>query len=289
MLAVRRGGLGDTLLFVPVLRALRRAHPAAPLHFAGVREFAEVLSHFGVVDAALSVEDLQVWSLGSDGDVAQRSRARLGSYARIVGDDAGLLVVGDAVPVQRFDPRPQRGDLPLAPQIAAQLGLALAPSDVAPIAVARVRSDGPVVLAPGSGAMAKNWPRVHWLELAASLDAANAEVAVVVGPTEVERDDPRAWPWPAPVAFCAGRTPVQLAEYLATARAFVGNDSGPAHLAAALSVPSVVVFGTGMPQVFAPPFAHVRVVGAVGDGPPRVRVDEVAAALADLGLPLRAR
>ncbi len=284
MLAVRRGGLGDTLLFVPVLRALRRAVPAALLHFAGVREYTELLRHFGVVDAAMSVEDLQVWALGGAGDAAVRCRARLGNYQQIVGDDAGLLAVADAVPVQVFDPRPRRFDLPLAQQLAVQLDLVLEAGDLRPLAAARLQPSGPVVLAPGSGAVAKNWPRARWLELAFELDAAGVAIEVVVGPVELERDDPRGWAWPQDAAFCVDRTVVQLAAVLATARAFVGNDSGPTHLAAALGVPTVAVFGTGHPRVFAPAFAHVRVVGAPGPGPPTARVAEVSAALADLGV-----
>src|SRR4030095_7672823 len=58
VLVVRRGGLGDTLLMAPLLRALRRRHPGRGLHFAGVREFAEILLQHGVVDRVLSSEDL---------------------------------------------------------------------------------------------------------------------------------------------------------------------------------------------------------------------------------------
>ena len=48
-LFIRRGALGDTLLTVPQLPAVRRGD-AAELHFAGVPEFGELLRRFGVVD-----------------------------------------------------------------------------------------------------------------------------------------------------------------------------------------------------------------------------------------------
>jgi ADP-heptose:LPS heptosyltransferase len=44
----------------------------------------------------------------------------------------------------------------------------------------------------------------------------------------------------------------QLAAALAEARLFVGNDSGPAHMAAALSRPLVVVFGSSSSTIWGP-------------------------------------
>jgi ADP-heptose:LPS heptosyltransferase len=74
-------------------------------------------------------------------------------------------------------------------------------------------------------------------------------------------------------------TSVALAQGLATARAFAGNDSGTTHLAAALRVPTVAIFGPGEPRVFAPVGDHVRVVRERTTGPPDVPVANVLAAL----------
>ena len=52
VLLIRRGGLGDTLLTAPLLRALRRARPGAALHLAGTREYCDVLARYGLVDEA---------------------------------------------------------------------------------------------------------------------------------------------------------------------------------------------------------------------------------------------
>ena len=43
-----------------------------------------------------------------------------------------------------------------------------------------------------------------------------------------------------------------LKSLLATATLFVGNDSGPAHMAAAFGVPSVVLFGPSDPAIWGP-------------------------------------
>ncbi|HZN37163.1 MAG TPA: glycosyltransferase family 9 protein, partial [Planctomycetota bacterium] len=125
---------------------------------------------------------------------------------------------------------------------------------------ARVQAaDGPVWLAPGSGSPGKCWPRARWLELARRLASAGVRVDVVVGPVEQERDDPRQWPWEAEVAFVVEREPAAFARRLAEASAFVGNDSGPSHLAAMLAVPTVAIFGPTVASIWAPVGPHVTV------------------------------
>lgn len=274
VLAIRRGALGDTLLMAPVLRALRRAFAGCELHLAGVVEHAAVLAAHGVCDRARSSEDLALWQ-------PERARERLRGYAHVVADDAALAacVTGDAT-FAAFAPQP-RDRRPIAAQWAEQLGLALGPpADAWLVAACAGRADGPIVLAPGSGAVAKCWPRARWLELAERLAAAGRAVAVLVGPVEAERDDPRAWPWRAAVTFVAGLDTVALAAALANAAAYVGNDSGPTHLAAMLGVPTVAVFGPGDVQVFAPQGPCVEVVLADRGDLARLAVEPVAAALA---------
>jgi ADP-heptose:LPS heptosyltransferase len=53
---------------------------------------------------------------------------------------------------------------------------------------------------------------------------------------------------------------VALAERLANAKLYVGNDSGITHLAAAAGCPTVAIFGPTDPRVWAPRGPRVRVV-----------------------------
>ena len=253
VLFVRRGALGDTLLATAVLRALRRSLPAgSSLHVAGELEATSLLAHAGVADAACSREAFATWS-------PARAAAQLADYTHVVADDPAFAAVAPpGVVVQTYEPRPH--DLRALPlQLADQLGLVLQwPQDHRLELPARAltpcvaAAHDHLLLAPGSGAVAKNWPAAHWRQLAAAMHRQGVPIAVLVGPVESERDDPRRWPWPVPVGFVAPADAIELAHALAAARAFVGNDSGPAHLAAMLAVPTLSLFGGGEPRVFAP-------------------------------------
>ena len=269
VLCVRRGALGDTLLMVPVLRALARAHAGAELHFAGVRDFAVLLAHHGLAAQVWSSEDLWRWP-----------PARWRDYDCVLADDPAWCARAAPGTARAFEPRPQR-PAPLAQQIADQLGLALHwPHD----AWLRERAQGtaPLLLAPGSGGRAKCWPTAHWLALAAALPAQPLDV--LVGPVERERDDPRRWPWPRAVGFVDEPDVLAMAARVAVARAFVGNDSGPTHLAAMLAVPTVALFGPSDAAVFAPNGPRVRVLAAPAAQLTALAPAVVQAALRALGV-----
>ncbi len=284
LLVLRRGGLGDTLLMVPMLRALQRRWPAARLHFAGVQEFAAVLVAYGAVAVAHSSESRGLWQLALDTGPGEAARRRLKAFARIV-TDGPLPDLGAGGPeVVVFDPRVVLSGVPFALQLARQLLLEphwpddawlLPPRPELPSGQQSGLQSAPVVLAPGSGGRAKCWPRQAWLGLAQRLSNAGASVAVVVGPVEQEVDDPRRWPWPAATTCWVDRSPIELAEALAQARWFVGNDSGPTHLAAMLGVPVVAIFGPTDPEVWAPVGSHVQVVGGDGRALAEITEDEV--------------
>jgi hypothetical protein len=76
-----------------------------------------------------------------------------------------------------------------------------------------------------------------------------------------------------PVEWCAGPEDellgarrfddlYELACWLATARVYIGNDSGPTHLAAAVGAPVVALFGPSDPAIWAPRGPHVAIASA---------------------------
>jgi ADP-heptose:LPS heptosyltransferase len=120
---------------------------------------------------------------------------------------------------------------------------------------------GPVVLHPGAGSDTKCWPADSFLELAQRLTHSGASVEVLLGEVELEK-------WPAErvrwfkdiAAVRAPATLLELCAHISGGSAFVGNDSGPGHLAASIGVPTVSIFGPKDSTRWRPIGPDVRVV-----------------------------
>lgn len=142
-----------------------------------------------------------------------------------------------------------------------------------------------VVLHPGSGGREKCWPRACFIKLAACLVARGERVRFVAGPVEREwwGDDELAMLRnAAPLSVCQSAD--ELIELLRTAHAFVGNDSGPTHLAALLGIATVAIFGPTRSERWRPLGSRATVVAAVSEQVERhadwgLSLQEIVAAL----------
>lgn len=129
--------------------------------------------------------------------------------------------------------------------------------------------DGPLVLfQPGNkrthkrGKVAtqrhpKYWPPTRWAEVAAAIHMARPEAQVLLcgsGPEAAVLEDIRAACGGDPrVHNLAGDLPIpRLLALLEVALGMVSVDTGPAHAAAALGCPLVVLFGDASPEVWRP-------------------------------------
>lgn len=90
-----------------------------------------------------------------------------------------------------------------------------------------------IVIHPFSGSDRKNWPYEHFVELAKRL------------------------PWPVEWAQDRFENLLELAEWIAGARLYIGNDSGITHLAAAVGVPVLAIFMQSEPSIWAPDRAKI--------------------------------
>jgi heptosyltransferase III len=140
-----------------------------------------------------------------------------------------------------------------------------------------------VVLHPGSGSERKNWPEARWLELLQHLhDATELNFLLVGGEAEGERLQRLAAALPPARVQVARSLPLAvLARWLQGCAAFVGHDSGISHLAAALGLPGLVLWGDTIEEVWRPPHEAVVVVKSAG-GLKMISVPQVAQGLAEL-------
>ena len=131
-----------------------------------------------------------------------------------------------------------------------------------------------VVIHPFASAPDKTWPAAKFLEVAASMKRLRP---VFIG---ARTDDMRPF---------AGHRAVQgaplgeLFMLIRGASLFIGNDSGPAHVAAAFDVPLAVIFGNSDVPVWSPWKAAAEVIAA-GGTIADVKVEEVLSAVERLGV-----
>lgn len=125
------------------------------------------------------------------------------------------------------------------------------------------------VIHPFASSPEKTWPAERFLEVARRLNG--LEPVFLAGPA----DD--ASPFAA-FQVWDNQPLARVKSLMAGAALFIGNDSGPAHIAPAFGVPTVVLFGSSDPVTWAP----WRTESQVLTGLPSVAVEDVLAAIESL-------
>jgi len=143
-----------------------------------------------------------------------------------------------------------------------------------------------LALHPGSGSERKNWPEDKWAALLAHItDHTNVSLLLVGGEAEGDRLQRLAFPLPPQRVRVAQSLPLpELGRMLERCAGFVGHDSGVSHLAAALSVPALLLWGNSPPEIWKPPGERVTIITSP-DGLDKLAVTDVIQALQHLNLP----
>ena len=277
--------LGDCVMALPVLRAIRRASPQEGLAVLARPGTADLFRAEGSADTVLERSGL----------VGDAGRLRAGRFAEAwllpnsfrsaiapwlagipqrIGydtDHRSPLLTHALRPVSRTGHQLRdydallrsRGiepdfDAPRLPVTVKALDRAVSSLDSAGID----RDEPLALLAPGAAfGWTKRWPVERYGALGALLKGRGLTCAAVIGPGEEALG--------AAVASAAGEhlpvlgadlDPVELAALFSCARVVVANDSGPMHLAAAVGVPVVAFFGPTDPGRTGPTGSPSRVL-----------------------------
>lgn len=115
---------------------------------------------------------------------------------------------------------------------------------VLPISPKKIHNE--VIIHPGSGSKEKNYPIDFFIEITEQLLNKHFKVRWCLGPAEKKLTLSRKIP-----TLQIERL-TQLAEYIAGASAYIGNDSGISHLAGALGVKTIALFCSTDPKVWSP-------------------------------------
>ena len=257
-LAIHPGALGDVLLAVPALRALKIE--AGQVVLAAQPRIGALLQALGVIDRHVAFD-----SLGLDGlftDDASRS-PRLPETSRVVC----WFGARDAIFVRRLTTlvpgaviAPPAAGTSVWEHLLATAGAvshparceAIVPTDALRSlgleTMVSAGADGPspwLVVHPGAGSVAKRWPAEAFARVVTRL-AAGTRMNVLVhqGPADREAGAALRRHLGAGVVWLVEPDLLGLAGVLTHARAYLANDSGVSHLAAALGVPGLVLFDT---------------------------------------------
>jgi heptosyltransferase-2 len=321
ILVVMLGGIGDLILFVPALRALRKHLPGRTITLlSGEPGIARILDNEGLIDDVVVHDrrlaqgifqriklvadmrarkfDLAVVSsatnafkgglltclMGIPRRVGENINGRGLFYSLKVDyakgthetDGAGRLLKAMDVPFEETLPR-----LMITPEEDIAISRFLTGKGIR-------SSDLLIGLHAGSGYRQthKRWPKERFVHLADRLvEKYHAKVLLTGGPQEVELTAAMAQGMHVSPLNTAGQMTLrQTAAVIAKCDLFISNDSGLAHIAAAVGTEVIVLFGKTDLGRIAPRGGHVHIIrkdAPEGDNPiEMISVDEVAA-LAD--------
>ncbi len=299
------GALGDCVLTLHVVAALRAAAPGIRLDMVARSPVAPLAAEWGPLDAAWSSDDFGLHHLHGHGPIPPPVADRFMQYDLVIN-----FLGGPDQPVSRrlaevargralsVDPAPRAGETPR--HITRQwlddlnrLGVRLEPANpqvlfpsaaergVGRAALERLagRAGGRIAVChPGAGGRNKCCALPTLERVVVALGESGVTALWMVGPTELD------WHGPALVERLRSTAPVVFEEsvpatarLLAGADVFIGHDAGMTHLAAALGVATVALFGPTDPGVWAPRGPDVRVLEFRSGGEDGMLVNRIVA------------
>jgi predicted lipopolysaccharide heptosyltransferase III len=277
VLVIRLRSIGDTVLATPSLFALKRFLPHASVDILLEDWVAPVLDGFQQVDQVITLERKNTAARarvarqlrGNNYDVvynlhggttatlltrATGAKHRIGyqtyQYARLHNHlspsssslwgrdkthsvEQQLALLGwTGIPVSDRPPT----SLAVTPEASAKISARLTAAGLAEAQFA--------VIHPAAAFATKQWAAEKFGRVADDVRSRGLAVVAITTPNEKSIIDEMNKHMVAPVAAFTDLTLPEITALLARARVFIGNDSGIAHIAAAVETPSVVIFGS---------------------------------------------
>jgi heptosyltransferase-3 len=270
---IRVRSMGDCILTTPALAVLKHARPDLSIAivvegrfralFAGNPDVAEILPpEWGRVRRWRPDLCLNLHGGGSSAMLTALSGARFrAGFAHFRPSQIYNVRIPRAQEILGMDRKVHTAEH-LA---SAMFFLGVPPTDVpraslfcstparAATAVAPHAVIHPVAALPG-----KTWPAERFLEIADYLKRSFELNPVFIGGPGEDLSAFARWP------TVPGAPLEEIKSLIAGAALFVGNDSGPAHMAAAFGIPVVVIFGPSDPVIWAPWRTQAEVLGGAG-------------------------
>jgi len=281
ILLMHQGAIGDLILSLPAFYSIRKKIPEARFEVMGYPHVLSLIHKRYYADAIVSVDRAGVASLyNEDGCLNEELQHYLRQFEKvfIFGSKSQTVVFKN---IQRIKDGPEVYHVKTFPESLdvhvtdfqlnqlAMLGFENAHNIPEIFLCAEdinnaqnflhqkgvdMKNNPLIAVHAGSGSKAKNWPLENYVSLVQSLyQRCRGTVLVVEGPAERNLIDnmSEALDGSNYIALQSLALPL-LAAVLSQCSLFIGNDSGITHLAAALGVPTIALFGPTDPYVWGP-------------------------------------
>jgi heptosyltransferase-3 len=304
ILVIRGGAIGDFILTLPALKALRDARPQGHIEILGYKQIAVLAENRFYAQAVRSIEygplarffacnselpaeladyfasfDLIVSYLYDPDRIFETNLRRCGIQNLICGparvvENAGHAARQLARAIEQLGIKvvdlserifPSTEDREFAHEF-----LAWVPQPI-------------VAIHPGSGSDKKNWPLKDWIGLFSpgSRFADFERLVVISGEADKAQTDQLEREWKNRNVRFATNLPLPCLAAVLERSVFIGHDSGISHLAAAAGTDCILLFGPTDPNVWAPTNKNVRILRAPNAELSDLKIEQVEAALAD--------
>jgi ADP-heptose:LPS heptosyltransferase len=279
---IRLRSLGDCVLTTPALHILKQARPDLCIAVVVEDRFAAVFERNDALEAVLPprIPALRDWEPELCLNLHGGNRSAALTAASGAKIRAGFAHYRIQLPYTVKIPRAQDilnvdRVVHTAEHLASAIFYLGAPRTEIPRArlssVTRTSSKPYAVIHPFASHPSKTWPAERFLAVAAHLD---------MEPVFIGAEGDNLIPFQKYRTL--SRAPLsEIKALLANATLFVGNDSGPAHMAAAFGLPVVVLFGTSNIDVWRPWKTSAQVLSHP-HGIPSISTEQVIAALSGL-------
>lgn len=276
ILVIRGGAIGDVILTLPAIGALRQAFPCARIEVLGHARRLSLARHAAYADAIADAEQWEIYRLfGPESRVPRKLAAYLAGFHLILS----YLPTSDTTFTNNLKRHCPGEIIAWSPHPIGATHVtdhlmkpALRYADQDPPAEPRVfpgteqrraagqfwRSAGlpergVLAVHPGSGGRHKLWPPEGWQQVLAWAAEEGVPVVLMCGPAEKERGIDSFFSAACPTWKVVRDAPLSdLAAILEKCEVFVGHDSGIAHLAAAVGTRTLALFGPTDPRVWGP-------------------------------------
>jgi heptosyltransferase-3 len=263
ILLITLSNIGDAVMTTPVLEALHQRYPQAVIDIVTDARASQLFTHCPYRGTVFNKDKQAGWR-GTATLVRQLRHTHYDLVVDLRTDGLTLLLRASRRLTRRqartsgyhaverhFAVVAEHLDKPDIP--AAALWLAPAEQAFAREQLSALPGQCWLALAPGARWPPKCWPLQKFHLLVEQLQDEFDAVLLVGDSSEIDMCTDLGKSLALPAINFAGKTDqLQTAAILGQAQLFIGNDSGPGHMAAATGTPTLTVFGPGDPARYHP-------------------------------------